>query len=393
VNTRSKTRLAISAGSLALAGCVSFPADRTGGCASAPVLEEKAGESSTTLSVLTYNVEGLPWPVKTGRGGRLREIARQLRAMREAGTAPDVVLLQEAFSDDAVRIGVRAGYRNFVRGPLARDKRPPSSEEAEPELVNRRKRRKGEGFTQIASSGLYILSDYPIVAVSRQPFRSRECAGSDCLSNKGLLHARIAVPGVTQPVELFNTHLQSRGNAGVSEERSLLAHRLQVDETSRFIQENRDPRLPLIFGGDFNMRNAPARFERFELRKPWPIVHQWCLAEAGACDVRLSWDGDTPWMDTQDLQGFDSGDRVKLRPIRVEAMFDEPWRGKPLADHDGFLTVYRLSWPRQASSPSPERAQAEGPCSRPVLTGTSRAELRSWPLPPALGRRERRARR
>ena len=337
---------------LTLAGCVSFPSDRIGGFSPAPVIEETAGEISTRLSVLTYNVEGLPWPAKTGRRGRLREIARQLGSMRKSGTAPDVVLLQEAFSDDAVRIGVRAGYRNFVRGPLAGDKRPPSSEEAEPELVNRRKRRKGEGVTRIVSSGLYILSDYPIVAVNRQPFRRRECAGSDCLSNKGILHARIAVPGVPDPIELFNTHLQSRGNAGVSEERSLLAHRLQVDETSRFIEEMRDPRLPLIFGGDFNMRNAPARFERFELRKPWPIVRQWCMAEEGACDVRLSWDGDTPWMDTQDLQGFDSGERVKLRPVRIEAIFDKPWRGKPLADHDGFLTVYLLSWRRQAVSRS-----------------------------------------
>lgn len=363
VNIQSKAKLALSTAALALAGCVSFPADRTGGCASAPAIEEAGGESATTLSVLTYNVEGLPWPAKTGRGGRLREIARQLSAMRDSGTAPDVVLLQEAFSSDAVRVGAHAGYRNFVRGPLARDKRPRSSEEAEPELVDRRKRRKGEGFTRIVSSGLYILSDYPILAINRQPFRRRECAGSDCLSNKGLLHARIAVPGVPDPIELFNTHLQSRGNAGVSQERSLLAHRLQVDETNRFIQEMRDPRLPLIFGGDFNMRNAPARLERFELRLQWPIVHQWCMAQATACDVRLSWDGDTPWMDTQDLQGFDSGEKVKLRPVRVEAMFDKPWRGKPLADHDGFLTVYRLSWQRQDDSPPAERERAGVRCS------------------------------
>jgi hypothetical protein len=67
--------------------------------------------------------------------------------------------------------------------------------------------------------------------------------------------------------------------------------------------------------------------------------------------VRLSWDGDTPWMDTQDLQGFDSGTRVSLRPVRVDALFDEPWKGRPLADHDGLLVVYRLRWAAAAGEP------------------------------------------
>jgi hypothetical protein len=64
-------------------------------------------------------------------------------------------------------------------------------------------------------------------------------------------------------------------------------------------------------------------------------------------------------MDTQDLQGFDSGARVSLRPIRVDALFDEPWKGRPLADHDGLLVVYRLSWPSAAREPD----TVQSPCS------------------------------
>jgi endonuclease/exonuclease/phosphatase family metal-dependent hydrolase len=337
---------------LLLAGCASYPADRLGHCAARrPIVAEgPAGERSTTLSVLTYNVEGLPWPVRSGRAPRLREIARQLRTLRGEGRAPDVVLLQEAFSNDAARIGRRAGYADYVRGPSAGMKRPGTSEEAERALVGKRKRRKGEGFPQFLSSGLYVLSDYPIVVARRQPFRSRECAGFDCLSNKGLLFARIVMPGVPAPVDIFNTHLNSRGSTGVSEARSLLAHRLQIEETARFIEEMRSPRHPMIFGGDFNMRRAPERFERFAVRQRWPIVHQWCVEPGSACDVRLSWDGDAPWMDTQDLQGFDSGAGVEVEPALVDALFDEPWRGSPLADHDGLLVVYRLSW--RSSEPS-----------------------------------------
>jgi endonuclease/exonuclease/phosphatase family metal-dependent hydrolase len=321
-------------------------------CAKPPTAVQAAGDRrEAEISVLSYNVEGLPWPVRKGRASRLREISRQLAAMRAAGTAPDIVLLQEAFSGTAARIGRRAGYANYVRGPARGMKRPPTSEEAERELVANRKRRKGEGLRQLLPSGLYILSDFPVIAAERQPFRARECAGFDCLSNKGLLYARIAVPGVPEPLEVFNTHLNSRGSTGVSEQRSLLAHRLQIDESSRFIEARREPGFPLVFGGDFNMRNAPERFERFALRKPWPIVHQWCVEPGANCDVRVSWDGDTPWMDTQDLQGFDSGSRVTVRPVRVDAMFDEPWKGRPLADHDGLLVVYRLSWTADGGEP------------------------------------------
>lgn len=317
-----------------------------------PVSVDRQGaRASTTLSVLTYNVEGLPWPARRKRGPRLREIALQLSAMRNKNEAPDIILLQEAFTSEAAGIGARAGYLNHVPGPAARERRPPTSQEADPALTGRRKRRKGEGFGQFLSSGLYVLSDYPITKVDRQPFRSRECAGFDCLANKGVMHARIAVPGVPAAVDVFNTHLNSRGSAGVSHHRSLKAHRLQVNEVSRFVEQRWDRRNALLFGGDFNMRNAPARFDHFTEKTPYRLVHQHCLEPEAKCDLRLSWDGDAPWMDTQDLQGFESGNMVTVEPIRVEAMFDKPWRGKPLSDHDGLLVIYRLSWPLALAKP------------------------------------------
>ena len=329
--------------------CSSWQPEFTSTCvvkASAPPISQEPNgpRSWTTVSVLTYNVEGLPWPARRKRGPQLREIGRQLAELRQKNTAPDIVLLQEAFTSEAASIAVRAGYRNYVAGPPAREARPPTSEEADRSLVGRRKRTKGEGFGHFLSSGLYVLTDFPIVSVDRQPFRRRECAGFDCLANKGILHARIIIPSVPAPVDVFNTHLNSRGAAGVSYERSLKAHRLQVNEINQFIAPRWNPRNALLFGGDFNMGNAPRRFQHFAEKTPYRLVHQYCVEPGAGCDVRLSWDGDEPWMDTQDLQGFTSGQLVTVEPIRVEAMFDRPWRGKPLSDHDGLLVVYRLSW-------------------------------------------------
>ena len=347
---------------LVTTACSSIQPERTASCipeGSAPLIaaERRSGRASTTVSVLTYNVEGLPWPARRKRGPQLREIARQLAALRTTNEAPDIVLVQEAFSLEAALIGDRAGYLNHVPGPAARERRPPTSPDADRALTSRRKLTKGERFGRFLPSGLYVLSDYPIIAVGRQPFRSRECAGYDCLANKGIMHARIMIPGAPAALDVFNTHLNSRGSAGVSTERSLKAHRLQVNEISRYIEQRWDRENAVLFGGDFNMRNAPARFEHFAETTPHRLVHQHCLSRMSKCDVRLSWDGDEPWMDTQDLQGFQSGGRLTVEPIRVEAMFDEPWRkGKPLSDHDGLLVVYRLSWsvePSNSTAPVP----------------------------------------
>jgi endonuclease/exonuclease/phosphatase family metal-dependent hydrolase len=328
-----------------VAGCLAHDARRPA-VASAP-----AGRASTTLSVLTFNVEGLPWPAKSGRGARLREIARQLAEMRRNGTAPDVVFLQESISADAARIGARAGYANYLKGPTAKERRPPTAADADPRLIGGRKRAKGE-WRPILPGGLYILSDYPLVEGDRQPFPRRECAGFDCLANKGVLHARLAVPGVPSEIDLFNTHLNSRGSAGVSQNRSLKAHSLQVDALHAYVEAHWDKAHPLILGGDFNMRHAPERYAHFAATMPYTLVHQYCLPKEAGCDVRISWDDDAPWMDTEDLQAFESGRDVTLTPIRVEAMFDKPWKGDTLSDHDGFLVTYRLSWPT-AAAPAP----------------------------------------
>ena len=55
--------------------------------------------------------------------------------------------------------------------------------------------------------------------------------------------------------------------------------------------------------------------------------------------------GDAPWMDTQDLQFFADGERLAVRPVRAEALFDGGASGPQLSDHDGFLVTYELRWP------------------------------------------------
>ena len=81
-----------------------------------------------TISVLIYNVAGLPWPVGCGKKSRnldddgnripiacnrsaaLKDIGDALGKLRQQGTEPDVILIQEAFISASREIPLRGGY-------------------------------------------------------------------------------------------------------------------------------------------------------------------------------------------------------------------------------------------------------------------------------------------
>lgn len=301
------------------------------------------------LSVLTYNIEGLAWPARSGRATHLREIGERLAAMRQAGGAPDVVLFQEMFSGAAKKAVAATGYRSIVHGPLRTDKAPPAS--ARHPLPGNSKVKRGEIGIHLQGGGLAIATDYPIIGVRTRPYGKRSCAGLDCLANKGIVLARVAIPGVPGAIDIYDTHMNSRGASKAPAERNLAAHKRQSLQASEFMSETSDDANPLILGGDFNMRHSEARFDTFTRYQPLQLVHEVCIDPASGCGVRMSWDGDEPWMDTQDLQLFWPGEAVSIRPTRVEAMFDGGESGPELSDHDGFLVTYELSWPVAATRP------------------------------------------
>jgi endonuclease/exonuclease/phosphatase family metal-dependent hydrolase len=294
--------------------------------------------ASMRLDVLTFNLEGVPW--REGRKAQLKEIGKRLNTLRAKGQGPDIVLFQEAFSDDAKAAVRKAGYAAAVAGPGRKQRRSLPAES------DRRghKWTKGELGLRMVGSGLAVASVYPIKDEAAEPFSRRACAGFDCLSNKGGLFARIAIPGLPDSLEIVDTHMNAQGASKVKASRQLSAHEAQVLELGQFIDRQRKPANPVILGGDFNMRGSEARFSFFEARQPLDLVQRYCAERRSDCDVRISWDGDAPWMDTQDLQFFGSGSRIHVRPVRVETLFDGKPGSPKLSDHDGFRVIYELSW-------------------------------------------------
>lgn len=303
--------------------------------------------STTTLSILTYNIEGLGWPARRKRADRLRQIGEKLAELRQRGQAPDVVLFQEMFSGAAKKAVAASGYPAIVTGPR-RTTQPPTSTRTP--LPGTSSLRRGELGIHLTGSGLAVASRYPITYTEARAYGRRSCAGIDCLSNKGIVLARIVVPGVPTPIDIYNTHMNARGASRAPAARSAAAHDRQSLEASEFIDRTHDDASPVIFGGDFNMRHSEERWSNFSRYQSLALVHRVCAEPASQCDVRVSLGGDAPWMNTQDLQLFWRGDRVSITPIRVEAMFDGSAGQPALSDHDGLLVTYQLRWPTRSSS-------------------------------------------
>lgn len=316
-----------------------------GFAASVPATASAAG-SKTTVSVMTYNVHGLPWPIADDRPASLSAIATQLRDMRSVGHQPGIVALQEAFVPDAKAIGAAAGYRYVAFGA-------PAEASAKAETFGDRlfgsagSMLHGEGVGKHVGSGLAIFSDYPILAVRRISYPV--CAGYDCLANKGAMAAEIAIPGVAGNVTVIDTHLNSNGATGVSEPRALYAYKRQIDLLSAFIGSTTRAGNATLVAGDFNVGRDPNRRAYFAQRlfggplaltsgslrcRTLPDCH---VAEPA--DVALSTRRAKDWL------MYHASDAMLIHPRALGAPFGHDGSGAMLSDHVGVVITYDLAMP------------------------------------------------
>jgi endonuclease/exonuclease/phosphatase family metal-dependent hydrolase len=311
----------------------------------AELLANKPGE----LTVLTYNIAGLPWPVRAD-AERLDSIAERLRQLRRLGAQPQVMVLQEAFTDEARAVGGAAGYRYAAFGPSADAPRPQPVRPLDPAFVGDRLWLRGEKGRPWLPSGLAIFSDYPIVATLRRPFPEHACAGFDCTANKGVLVASIRVPGAAEPIDIGTTHLNSRLSSHAPIPRTLVAYRAQLAALDGVL--GAAPARAGIVVGDFNVHSIQ-RYEALnEHSRRWQFMPATamsvirsrlrCGGSFGPCGTDLPIPSNIPLARAADWQFFRQGEAVALWPVRRVRIFGPEDDGTMMSDHYGYSVTYKI---------------------------------------------------
>lgn len=293
------------------------------------------------VSIMSYNIKGLPWPIAVGRKEAISAIGQRLAAMRSSNAQPRVVLLQEAFGDTANALGQAAGYRFVVTGPQVSWSY--ASQPLGQVFAEGAQWIKGEESGSLIDSGLAILSDYPVVRIERYAFPKGACAGYDCLAAKGVLVAWIDVPGAAEPIAIVDTHLNSRRASHVASERADRAYEWQVGAVRKFLSRVLPTGTPVIFGGDFNTGQAPTRVAAVAQ----PLIYG---AQVDGLRTVLA-KGEVVFGSRNEAQRivgrnkdkilFRDGARVGLRPERAWVPFQITSQD-PLSDHAGFVIDFSL---------------------------------------------------
>jgi len=303
-----------------------------------------------TLSVLTYNVEGAPWPFARNRPPAFAQISERLRMLRRVGSSPQIVVLQEAFTDTAQAIGHDAGYRYVVQGPTESDVPVATPTPADGAFAAAGRWWLGETQGRMLGSGLMLFSDYPVVRVRRIAFPDFACAGYDCLASKGALLVTVRIPGAPAPVDIVTTHLNSRHSSGVSDDRSLYAYRRETDFLTTFINRWHDPAAPLIVAGDFNPGRAQPRWAALrQAIARWRGGSRFQDAISEVVHGRLARGAPLPGdvhailRRSEDWQFYASGRDAALAVLGVRIPFGHEPDGTQLSDHIGYSALYRLT--------------------------------------------------
>jgi endonuclease/exonuclease/phosphatase family metal-dependent hydrolase len=281
---------------------------------------ESVSANQKVITILSYNVHGLP-PVLAPVPERFARIGDVLAKRRAQGTEPDVIVLQEMFTPRTKEIIERSGYPYVYKGAG-----------------------KNVAAGKIFGSGLVVLSNFPFLSKRKHSYALNACAGWDCFAHKGVVHVRIEIPGVPDPLDVLNTHL----NAKSYENRLFIkdpdkAREKQIYEVKKFLEVPKQDSFPIIFPADFNLKPSRKNFDLLLSQTELLDAGATCLSDA-QCVVGSDTKPEEVYEKTVDHHLFRSGEKVKVKPIFVERNFSQIVDGSELSDHLGYEIQYLLSW-------------------------------------------------
>jgi endonuclease/exonuclease/phosphatase family metal-dependent hydrolase len=268
-----------------------------------------------TLKIIQFNTWGVPLVVK--------DTFRYWEAMEALEARdPDIILLQEVFSRKGKGAFHSERYPYEVRGPL--------------------------GFPRPISSGIRILSKYPILSSAQVSFC--KCTGTDCFSKKGAVISIAELPSGAH-LNIVTTHL----DAGTKDSVKIS----QMEQIKSLVESYGDPDAPLVFAGDFNFNDRSLPYEKlmdfFGAEDAWLDTHD--STEPGytydAYENRYAYDysikTNEPLIKERiDFVLYRGGSSHILRPLDSSVVFRE----EPLySDHYGIEARFELVAKPLASAP------------------------------------------
>ncbi|WP_406237556.1 endonuclease/exonuclease/phosphatase family protein [Nocardia sp. NBC_01009] len=293
--------------------------------------------------VTQNKIFGIDKQIYTGRGR-----AAQLKALIDtvSRSKADVVVLAEMMGD-----AERAQLVKAVKGTFPHSAEGPDEKDPEED------------------SGLLVVSRHPIKELRTTIFRS--CCGEDCLANKGAAMVRVS-PADGPEFYVVGTHLQAGNasscswptNAGVGTG-AKGKREAQLRHLDSWILASRNPELPVIIVGDFNIdAKKPANRKTLADNLPnardlWPEYQMWLPKDTKRYDPLTNDDASAyrpgkeplPLLSPKrgkeggriDLALLDQGDHITAHVTHMAVYAYELTPGIDLSDHYAIYTTFDMS--------------------------------------------------
>lgn len=270
-----------------------------------------------SLKILSYNINGLPSPLKRNKPKLFQYIKNNILQQIEEGDEPDIILLQEAFTKSSRKhlINNLNHYPYIIRGNKAKT---PSLEQVE---TCRKRGKSNCSSGKILDSGIYILSKFPILEWDRVMF-GKHCAGFDCFSNKAVFYFKVFIPWVGE-IDLFTTHMNASGKMAGSKKKNLKAKIGQIAKVKTIYVRNRNKDLPMIFAGDVNLHPNKVLYDEFKEAIEAVNVGEECL-KSESCVVHQDTQEEEIFEWTNDQHFSQDGTELSVVPVYLERGYRDP---------------------------------------------------------------------
>ena len=182
----------------------------------------------------------------------------------------------------------------------------------------------------LSGSGLYIFSKYPFSEVKR--YRFGICRDLDCLSNKGIIAARVKIPGIDEPITIATAHFQAGAEFDQIREEQIQR------AVMPFLNEGGGQ---IIFAGDFKTRPGRNSYSELIAIGSFLDVGGLCESHLPSCAVSIENQDlisqEEVFLETNDrhLLRLDRESRLSITPIDFSLNMTRKGK-KQLSDHWGY---------------------------------------------------------